>query len=55
MLWIRRLWKRITCRHEYRFQARLYGDVINLHSGKRELWVCPKCDAADYRDKSSDW
>jgi hypothetical protein len=27
----------------------IYGDEINLHSGKRSVWVCGFCGAVEYR------
>ncbi len=35
--------RRMLCKHDYRFNRKLYGDEINAHNGKRFEYVCVKC------------
>ena len=31
------------CKHEYEWERNIYGDEINIVSGKRSWWRCRKC------------
>jgi len=50
---IRRLLRRLFCRHDYRFHQDIYGDEINL-ANARSLWLCHQCGAWQARPELGD-
>lgn len=37
------MFKRLFCKHEYRYIRGIYGDEIILSGYKRSVWKCEKC------------
>ncbi len=43
-------WRRMFCRHDFRFWRNIYGDEIILSGWKRSDWKCAKCGQLQLRD-----
>lgn len=39
----------LFCKHDYQWARDIYGEEINVRSGKRSEWVCSKCGQCQYR------
>lgn len=37
------VWKRMFCKHDYKFSHNIFGDEINHVDGKRSWWKCSIC------------
>lgn len=50
--WLKRLWQRLTCLHDYQYERTLYGDEIT-HYKYRNIYRCVLCGKEyniDYAD-----
>jgi hypothetical protein len=50
MNFLRKLWRRMRCKHVFVFLRNYHGDLITHSGGKRSLWVCRHCDKYQERD-----
>ena len=48
MNWIRKIFNKIRCKHDYQFVRNIYGDEINQCGGYRSIWQCSKCGRYKY-------
>lgn len=48
---IKRLFKRLCCRHVYKWNRNFYGDEIIFRGYKRSLWDCKFCGKRITRDR----
>jgi len=39
-----KIFKKLFCKHEYKTNTNLYGDIINHFNGARSIQVCIKCN-----------
>ena len=46
---IKNLFKKHKCEHDFKFVHNIYGDAINYCGGYRSLWKCSKCGKVEYR------
>ena len=44
------MFKKLFCRHDYRFSGNIYGDMINIVRGDRSVWTCSKCRQIETRE-----
>lgn len=53
-MFIKKLWKKLWCNHEFKTKTNLYGDMINRFSNHkmtvRSIQVCTKCGKIKYND-----
>lgn len=47
---LKRLFRRVFCKHQYAFRRNLYGDEIIEWGWKRSIWQCEHCGNLQGRD-----
>lgn len=48
---MKRVWKRLRCKHQFMHWRNIYGDEILECGGRRSVWRCDHCKLYLYRDK----
>lgn len=50
-----KLFKRLFCKHEYKWLRNMHGDEINIISTSkkiyRSVWACEKCGKVQYKEQ----
>ena len=45
-----KIFKRLFCKHDYRWSENIHGDMIIALGWKRSIWECSKCGKVIYSD-----